>query len=782
MKAKVFIVVDNLAAGGAQRQIIEYLKFANRSKFDIKIVNLDIERVVLEDEIKGLEYEIISIAHQGFFNLKTLMALVRLFKNEKPDIVHTYLFTADCYGRLAAKLSGVKIIISSVRCLDLWQKRHHILADRMLSAWTDIITINAQRIRTRLVEEEKIDADKILTIYNGIDLRRFKNLPSPDEVKKEFHIPQGAFVVGMAARFDLQKDYETFFLAAQKVLEQIGNVYFLAVGDGPLLSSQKEKTTSLKLGSRVIFTGLRKDVPSLINIMDVCVLSSHYEGCPNVILEYMASAKPVVAIDVGGCAELVVENKTGFVVPHKDYTALAGKIIYLLNDSNCRSAMGQEARKRIEDYFTAETMVKNTEDLYQKLLSEKVAFIFSQFPCYDETFILREMNALRDEGLNFTIFSLKTPKDAIIHPEAKELAQDTLYIPFLSLRVFLAQLSALLRHPIKYASAFFHMVRIHIKSSDFLLKSLALFPKSVYAAKMFKKMKISHIHAQWATHPATSAIIISRLSGIPFSFTGHAHDIYVNTAGLKEKIQDAQFVTTCTKDNKRHLLKLLNGRLKARDEGRGAKGEDKIIVNYHGVDLGRFRNKFYRPQSTVHSPLHILSVGSLLECKGFDTLIEACGLLKARGIDFQCTIAGGGRLQQSLQSTVHSLQLEKNVKFTGYITQDKLIPLYQEADVFVLAMLPEIHWGIPNVLLEAAACSVPIVCTLLPSIPELIEDGKTGFIIPAKDPKAIADVLERLYRDETARKQVGEAGRLVIEDRFDVVKNANRLKQLFVRG
>ena len=424
---------------------------------------------------------------------------------------------------------------------------------------------------------------------------------------------------------------------------------------------------------------------------------------------------------------------------------------------------------------------------------KKIAFIFSQFPCYDETFILREMNALKEEGLDFMIFSLKTPKDAIIHSEARELAQDTLYIPFLSLKVFLAQLSTLLIHPLKYIGAFFHIVKIYIKSSDFLLKSLALFPESVYAAKLFKKMEISHIHAQWATHPATSAIIISRLTGIPFSFTGHAHDIYVSTAGLKEKIRDARFVVTCTEDNKKYLEKLINSHQVTTSQGHKVeqshkvtshKSQVKIIVNYHGVDLKRFSalhptSEVTHPTSIVHRPFHILSVGSLLECKGFDTLIEACGLLKERGIDFECTIAGGGRLLSSLQSMAQSRQLKDNVKFTGYITQDKLIPLYQEADVFVLAMVPDIHWGIPNVLLEAASCAVPIVCTMLPSIPELIEDGKTGFITPPKDPKAIADILEKLYRDEAIRKQAGEAAQAVIEDKFDTVKNAQRLKELF---
>ena len=153
--------------------------------------------------------------------------------------------------------------------------------------------------------------------------------------------------------------------------------------------------------------------------------------------------------------------------------------------------------------------------------------------------------------------------------------------------------------------------------------------------------------------------------------------------------------------------------------------------------------------------------------------------MKERGIDFECTIAGGGRLLNSLQSTVNSRQLEEKIRFTGYITQDKLIPLYQEADVFVLAMVPDIHWGIPNVLLEAASCAVPIVCTMLPSIPELIEDNKTGFIIPPKDPKALADTIEKLYHSDAIRKEAGEAAKTVIEEKFDATKNARRLKELF---
>jgi colanic acid/amylovoran biosynthesis glycosyltransferase len=401
---------------------------------------------------------------------------------------------------------------------------------------------------------------------------------------------------------------------------------------------------------------------------------------------------------------------------------------------------------------------------------QKVAFIFSQFPAYDETFILREMNELDKTGLVFDIYSLKTPKDKIVHDEAKVLASRTSYLPFFSWRLLRDDLYYLFRYPRRYLRTFFGVLLMNLPSPNFFLKTCALWYKSVGFARLAHKTGVTHVHGQWATFPATVALIISRLNNIPFSFTGHAHDIHLDTTALGHKIKEARFVTSCTGDNKSHLMRLLKG------EGRREKGE-KIFINYHGVDLRRFASS----QVTSHKSqvIKILSVGSLLECKGFNYLIEACKILKDEGVDFECTIAGGGKLEESLKSQVTGHRLEEKVKFTGYITQDKLIPLYKEADVFVLAMVPEIHWGIPNVLLEALACGVPVVCTMLPSIPELVRDGETGFVIPAKDPTAIAVAVKKLSQDDALRNRIGEAGRKVVEEKFDVAKNAKALKELF---
>ena len=280
------------------------------------------------------------------------------------------------------------------------------------------------------------------------------------------------------------------------------------------------------------------------------------------------------------------------------------------------------------------------------------------------------------------------------------------------------------------------------------------------------------MHGQWATYPATVAYIISELNGIPFSFTGHAHDIYTDTTMLAYKIRKARFVTTCTANNKEHLLQILGKTYSMNGIPK------KIIVNRHGIDLSRFK----RPEefSGSRKPFTILSVGSLLECKGFAFLIEACKILKERGISFRCVIAGGGKLEKNLKTQIQHLNLNDTVELTGYLTQDKLLPLYQQADVFVLAMVPEIHWGIPNVLIEAIAAGIPVVCTMLPSIPELVEDGKTGFIIPPKNPTAIADTVSKLYSDEPLRKRVARDALKIVEEKFDTVKNAAQLRELLM--
>ena len=156
MKTKVIIVIDHLGLGGAQRQILEYFKNRDRESFEIKVVALDAKNDLLSKKIESIGVSVKFIPQSGFFDFRTLVMLRAFLKLEKPDIVHTYLFTSDLYGRLAARLAGVKKIISSVRNIDCWKKSHHLFVDKVLEKFTDTIIINAEMIRPFLVDKEKV--------------------------------------------------------------------------------------------------------------------------------------------------------------------------------------------------------------------------------------------------------------------------------------------------------------------------------------------------------------------------------------------------------------------------------------------------------------------------------------------------------------------------------------------------------------------------------------------------------------------------------------------------
>lgn len=411
-------------------------------------------------------------------------------------------------------------------------------------------------------------------------------------------------------------------------------------------------------------------------------------------------------------------------------------------------------------------------------MKKKVAMIFSQFPCYDEVFILREMAAL-DRLLDLTIFSMKkSGKDPVSHSLGRSLLEKTIYSNFLlSSKVIAANLRSLFRSPSRYITTLFQLFQMNRGDMEFLLKTFALFPQAVFFASICRDRQIEAVHGQWATYPASTAFIISRLNQIPFSFTGHAHDIYVKTAGLREKLNRAVYVITCTRDNKRYLSRL------APEIDIG-----KIKVIYHGLNIGIYHvkaesgtpgNTQEELRESGEKSFNIISVGSLFECKGFEYLIEACRRLAEEDFNFHCRIVGGGYLEDPLREMVRNKKLDAYITFTGYQAQDEMADHYRWADFFILPAVLKIHWGIPNVLLESLAVGVPVACTPLPSLPELIADPSCGFIIPEKDPRAIADLVKKVSREPELMAGYGRSGRRKIEENWDINITSLRIAELF---
>ena len=390
-------------------------------------------------------------------------------------------------------------------------------------------------------------------------------------------------------------------------------------------------------------------------------------------------------------------------------------------------------------------------------LVRRVGYVVSLFPSYDETFILREIKALADRGVFLSILSLRRRRQALVQEDARAFLPATRYVPYL---LSADVLTALVRALVGQTHLVLDVVALIVKGCWrrplALLKSLAFLPKAIRFAEIAREQGLERLHAHWATYPATAALLMSRLTGIPWGLTCHAHDIFNDPSLLPEKIAEADFVLTCTADNKRYL------------EGLSPLAARKVKVVYHGLDLTRFHP---RARKATSGAVRVLAVGSLLACKGFDVLIAALGLLRRRGLDVEATLAGGGPEERSLRLQVEKEGVVDRVRFPGYLTQRDLIPLYQDADIFVLPAVLEQHWGIPNVLVEALACGVPVVTTPLPSLPELVEDGVHGLVTRDQDPTNLAARIERLARDPELRRRLAEAGRRRVEERFNIEAN-----------
>ena len=399
----------------------------------------------------------------------------------------------------------------------------------------------------------------------------------------------------------------------------------------------------------------------------------------------------------------------------------------------------------------------------------RLGVILSQFPRYDEAFILRELSALAQGEPDMAIYSLRPCHDRVVHAQAKALQPQTVYAPFLfSVSVWASQFFFLIRNPGAYFGSLAWIISRHWNHPVIFIKTLILFPKTVHFARHAQENGIKHLHAFWATYPAASALIINRLTGIPFSLSGHAHDIYTINPTLIEKMRRARFLVTCTESNKQHLAVLANSH---------ASSICPIIVSYHGVDLKKFAAV---PKSSA-SPCRLLVVGSLFPCKGLETLIESCALLQSRGFELSCTLAGGGPLEKKLRKLIAKHKLEGQVTITGYISQEMVADLYQKAHLFVLPLISRIHWGIPNVLIEALATKTPVICCDLPSMKELVVHGESGWIIPEENPAALADAIETLWKDAALREALGEAGFARVAARFALDITGENLRRTFTK-
>jgi colanic acid/amylovoran biosynthesis glycosyltransferase len=401
------------------------------------------------------------------------------------------------------------------------------------------------------------------------------------------------------------------------------------------------------------------------------------------------------------------------------------------------------------------------------MVHPKLAYILRWFPEPSETFIYHEVTRLQEMDVPLKVFMTygKVKKD--LSPEMARASQqvEKQGIPFL-----LRAPGAVTYWRKRNHTEVFRLFRTipfrrwcDIETAG---ENLWAFLCGFHLARRFAEEGIEHIHAPWANGPATAAWVASQLTGIPFSFTAHAGDIFPPDGALAEKIEACCFLRTENAANIAHLH---------RYSGRHA---HKIHVIHNGIPTDR---PAHAPVM-MKPPYRILALGRHVPKKGFDTLLRSCAILKERGIDFHLAMGGSGPCERDLKKLSNILGLGLRVSFPGFIPHHLVPEFLCSGDIFVMPSLIDASGdrdGVPTVIMEALFHGLPVVASDVSGIGEIIQDGNTGVLIPQKDPLALASALDKMIGDREAALSMAGRGRSAVLERFDVGKSCREILHLF---
>jgi colanic acid/amylovoran biosynthesis glycosyltransferase len=406
-------------------------------------------------------------------------------------------------------------------------------------------------------------------------------------------------------------------------------------------------------------------------------------------------------------------------------------------------------------------MDPNAHSLKSLVRPLRVAYVLKRYPRFSETFIVNEILAHEAAGVELSIFALRPPADTHFQPAIARVRAPVTYLQNGSVR----------------ANEFWNLLQPRLKNRPERLRRLVgaadcegldVF-QALQLAQMLQERGVDHIHAHFATSAASVARLASLLTGIPFSFTAHAKDIfheYVDPAALEQKLADAASVVTVSDFNRKFL------------QHRFGCPEDKVHRIYNGLPLEHF--SFEEPRK--RSPL-ILGVGRLVEKKGFNDLITACSILAHQNVDFRCEIIGAGELDAALRRQIVELQLELKVRLCGPLPLDEVVSSLRRAAVLAAPCITASTGdrdGLPTVLLESMAVGTPCVASTVTGIPEVVRNDTTGILVSERNPAELALALKEILTNEKLSIKLAQAARQLIEEEFDIRQNTAMLRALFI--
>lgn len=370
-KIHVFHMIDGLTFGGAETLLRDLAAGLETRGYRITVGYSTTGPFVQELQDKGLR--LIRFPRIGLIDPFLILRLARFMRIDPPQIFHAHLFKSDFHGRLAARLAGVPVVVSTLHNNDVWANNWllgHIYGATAI--WANRLIAVSEEVRAFHLKKTGVPANKLMVIENAVNVNMFSgHEAAAQNIRAEFGIEADAPLFGMIGRLKPQKNVPLFLQAAAEILREQPNARFLIVGDGPLQSELEVQARELNLCPAVKFTGMRKDIPAILSALDVLALSSLWEGLPVILLEAMASSLPVVATAVDGVTGVADPDKTALLAPSGDSVAFAKACVRLARDPDLRRKMGQTAREKVLKHYSLDRMIDRISDLYLTLLKDR---------------------------------------------------------------------------------------------------------------------------------------------------------------------------------------------------------------------------------------------------------------------------------------------------------------------------------------------------------------------------------------------------------------------------
>ena len=676
---------------------------------------------------------------------KTVFSIYRLLKKEKISLIHTSGAFPTQYCLPAARLAKIPCVShihSTVYPKEGIRKSFIHYADYIIAVSDAVkdmlIKYGCSYSKTKTIYCGIIEGDKM----SGVSYRK-------EELYRKYSIPDHYKIVGQISQIIPWKGLEYFVRMAMRVKSLYSDVKFMIIGDIPYGYEDygnkiKRMVKEFGLEKDVIFTGFQREVNKFISALDISVLSSLIEGLPFSIVESLAAEKPVVATHIGGISEVIINNRTGLLVPPKDSAALTNAVMYLLNNPQRAKELGKNGRELVLSKFTIDEHSKQLKELYSLLLNNKTRKILFYEP---------------SSGFGGSANSLSNLVNNLNRQKFSPVVVIKNYGPQFE-KINNAEI-------IKIRNYNYPIENSRLKFIGHFLKDVIPAAIKIYFITKMKKVSLIHINTNIMS--GIPAIIASKIARIP---------CVCHIRETRRLIKRERFFA-------KWVDKLIILNKDAYNLYRGDVPESKLQIVYDGIDVNSYRVDEFkglrvRKEFNLDSQPLVGVVGRIVEGKGQKEFVLAAKVVIRVKPEVKFMIVGdakGGKdgYYKEVEEIVKRENLERNIIFTGW--RSDINNIVSSLDIFVFTSIsPE---GLPNTILEAMALKKPVIATDVSGPRDIVIDGETGFLVPPGDIKAMAEKIIYLLDNPDVAKKMGEAGRKRAEKYFDIKNTIAKIEKIY---